>query len=110
MSHEQFAVWATMEALPGKEEAARAFLKEAARRLGSEAGTTNFYAMEIGDGKFAIFNLFTDETALNAHVNGEAAEWVKQSQPNFFVKPYDIVRAQIITTKQAQMELAKLAG
>ena len=106
MNHEEFAVWATMEALPGKEDEARAFLKEAAQRLGSEAGTTNFYAMEIGDGKFAILNLFVDEAALHMHVEGKVAQWVQQSQPDLFVKPYEITRTRIFTTKQAEMELA----
>lgn len=110
MSHDQYAVWATMEAHPGKEKEARAFLREAARRLGSEPGTTNFYAMEIGDGKFAIFNLFVDETALQAHVSGQVAKWVQDSQPDLFVRPYEITRTQILTTKQAELEDAKLAG
>lgn len=110
MSHEQFAVWATMEARPGKEDQARAFLREAARRLGDEPGTTNFYAMEIGDGHFAIFNLFTDEDALRKHVEGAVAEWVQESQPELFTKPYEITRTRILTTKLAELDRAKLAG
>ena len=110
MNHEQFAVWATMEAKPGKEENARAFLSEAARRLASEPGTTNFFAMEIGDGKFAIFNLFTDESALQAHVRGEVARWVQQSQPDLFVRPYEITQTRILTTKRAEMGKAAPAS
>lgn len=101
MNHEQYAVWATMESLPGKEDEVRAFLHEAARRLGSEPGTTEFFAMEIGERRFAIFNLFMDEAALSSHVQGEVARWVQARQPELFVEPYDITRATIFATKQA---------
>lgn len=101
MKHEEYAVWATMEAKPGKEEEARAFLREAARRFHSEPGTTNFYAMELGERRFAIFNLFADETALANHVQGEIARWVQAQQPELFVAPYDITQAQIFATKLA---------
>ncbi len=109
MNHEQFAIWATMEALPGKEDDAREFLREAARRLGSEPGTTNFYALEIGDGKFAIFNMFIDEAALQAHVNGDVANWVRDSREGLFVRDYDITRTEVITTTLAEMAQAKQA-
>ena len=99
MPIEKCAVWATMEALPDRVDDARAFLKEAARRLGGEPGTLRFYAMEIGDRQFAIFNVFADESAFAAHVNGDVAQWVKQSQPDLFVGPYEITRTDILTTK-----------
>lgn len=92
---DQFAVWATMQAQPGKEAAARAFLAEAARRLGDEPGTTSFRALDLGDGAFAIFNSFRDEAALMAHVQGEVAQWVQAQQPLLFTAPYAITRAPV---------------
>jgi quinol monooxygenase YgiN len=95
---DQFAVWATMEALPGKEEDAKAFLAEAARRLEAETGTTSFRAMEIGGPHFAIFNTFVDQSALDAHVTGPVAQWVQASAKALFVGPYDITRCTVFAT------------
>jgi quinol monooxygenase YgiN len=92
---DQFAVWATMRALPGKKGDARAFLSEACRRLMAEDGTTSFRAIDIGDGSFAIFNSFRDAAALEAHVHGETAQWVMEQQPLLFDAPYAITRGAV---------------
>lgn len=92
---DQFAVWATMKAKPGAEDAARTFLAEASRRLASEPGTTSFRAMELGDGAFAIFNSFRDAAALAAHIEGPTARWVIEQQDVLFVEPYAITKASI---------------
>lgn len=92
---DQFAVWATMQSLPGKEEDARAFLTEASRRLMAEEGTTSFRAIDLGEGIFAIFNSFRDAAALEAHVQGETAQWVMAQQPQLFDAPYAITRGQV---------------
>lgn len=100
--HEQFVIWATMEAKDGKDQEVRDFLVEAAQRLGPEKGTCNFYALEIGDGQFAIINLFDDEAAVQAHVGGEAAKWVMESRERLFKRDYEITRCRVLTTKQAE--------
>jgi len=103
---DQFAVWATMEARAGKEEEARAFLVEAARRLESEPGTTSFRAMQIGEREFAIFNSFVDEAALQAHVTGPTAAWVQAQNPDLFTAPYAITRCQIFAAKRIGADAA----
>lgn len=92
---DQFAVWATMRALQGKEDAARDFLAEASRRLMEEEGTTSFRAIDLGEGAFAIFNSFRDGAALEAHVHGETAQWVMAQQPLLFDAPYAITRGAV---------------
>ncbi len=101
---DQFAVWATMKAKPGKEEAARTFLTEASQRLASEPGTTSFRAMDLGEGAFAIFNSFRDAASLTAHVEGPTARWVIEQQDVLFVEPYAITKAHIF----AQMHKRQL--
>jgi quinol monooxygenase YgiN len=96
---DQFAFWATMEARPGKEEEVKLFLKEAALRLGTEPGTTSFRAMALGGTQFAIFNTFTDEAAVAAHVNGPVAKWVQDSAEPLFTGPYNITKCQIFAAK-----------
>lgn len=101
MLNDRFAVWATMEAKPGQEAAVHAFLIEAAVRLEAEVGTTSFRAMELGEGRFAIFNTFRDEAALIAHVGGDVARWVQGSREELFIAPYAITRCKIFAAKGA---------
>jgi quinol monooxygenase YgiN len=101
------AVWATMQARPGREVDARAFLAEATRRItDGEPGTTSFHAMDLGGGAFAIFNTFRDEAAFLAHVGGPVAAWVQASNADLFVAPYAINRAQIFAVKERAVEAA----
>ncbi|MFV3126856.1 putative quinol monooxygenase [Niveispirillum sp. KHB5.9] len=99
MPTDAFAVWATMEARPGREEAVRAFLTEAARRLRTEPGTTSFRAMDLGEGRFAIFNTFVDEAAFKTHVGGEVARWVQDSREELFTDPYAITLCRTFAAK-----------
>lgn len=103
---DQFSVWATMEAKPGRAADARAFLVKAAQRLTEgEPGTTSFHAMDLGDGRFAIFNSFADAAALEAHVGGPTAAWVMAMNPDLFTGPYEITRGRVFAQKRDGMAL-----
>jgi len=96
----ELAIWATMQAKPGHEADARAFLQEATRRITEgEPGTTSFHALDLGEGAFAILNTFADEAALMAHVQGPTAAWVQASNPELFTDPYAITKAQLFAIK-----------
>jgi len=101
MKDAEFGIWASMEARPGKEAAAREFLTEAAERLCAEKGTLHFFAMDLGERQFAIFNVFEDAVAVDAHVNGRTAQWVVEQREDLFVSEYDISKAKMIATKSA---------
>lgn len=94
------AIWATMQAKPGREAEAKEFLKEANRRITEgEPGTTSFHALDLGDGAFAIFNTFKDHDALAAHIAGPTAAWVQATNPELFVAPYAITRTELFAHK-----------
>jgi len=93
------AVWATMEAKAGKEDEVRAFLVEAGRRIRTEPGTTTFYALDLGEGRFAVFNSFVDEAALAGHVGGEVARWASEEGARLCTGPFDVARTQVIASK-----------
>lgn len=96
-----YSVWATMEARPGREVDARAFLQEATRRITEgEPGTTSFHALDLGEGRFAIFNTFADEAALQAHVGGPTAAWVMAQNAELFTAPYEITRGRMLAQKR----------
>ncbi len=71
---DKFAIWAQLEAKPGKEQEVEDFLKSAQPMAVQEAGTTTWYALKIGPSKYGIFDTFADENARNAHLNGEIAK------------------------------------
>ena len=70
----KLAIWAQLEAKPGKEREVEEFLKSAQPLAEREPGTTSWYALKIGPAKFGIFDTFADEQGRDAHLNGEIAK------------------------------------
>lgn len=106
-----YSVWATMEARPGRAADARAFLREATRRIiEGGPGTTSFHALELGAERFAIFNTFADEAALAAHVGGPTAAWVTAQNAELFTAPYEITRGRMLAQKRDGAILAAEAA
>lgn len=68
------AIWAQMKAKAGKEEELEAFLKSALPLAQAEAGTTTWYALKIGPGRYGIFDTFADAAGREAHLGGEIAK------------------------------------
>lgn len=95
----KLAIWATMQAKPGREAEAAEFLVEACRRIEAEPGTTHFFSINLGDGKFAIFNAMADQDAFLAHVGGEIAAWTQAMNPELFTEPYAITRGDVLAVK-----------
>lgn len=89
---DRHSVWVTMEAIEGREEAARAFLREVAERLrAAEPGTTSYHAVQLDERRFGVFSTFLDDAALAAHANGIGA-WIEARRPEFFETPYNVSR------------------
>lgn len=96
----KLAIWATMQAKPGKETEAGSFLVEACRRItADEPGTTSFFAIDLGEGRFAIFNAMANEEAFATHVGGEIAAWTQEMNGELFTGPYEITRGEVIAFK-----------
>src|SRR5271155_1563036 len=70
----RLAIWAQLEAKPGKEKEVEEFLKSAQPLAEREAATLSWYAIKMGPGKYGIFDTFADEAGRNAHLNGEIAK------------------------------------
>lgn len=71
---EAIGLLVTLEALPGKEPDAEAFLKSAQPLALDEKGTLKWHAIKLGQGKFGIFDTFANEAGRNAHLTGEIAK------------------------------------
>jgi len=80
-----------MEAIPGPEAEARAFLEEVALRLREDPGMAGYAALDLGGGRIGVFISFRDDEALEQHAHG-VRHWIEQRRPELFVAPYAVTR------------------
>jgi quinol monooxygenase YgiN len=93
------AIWAQLEAKPGKEKEVEEFLKSAQPLAEREEGTLTWYAVKLGPGKYAIFDTFADENGRNAHLNGEIAKALMAKANDLLAKPPDIAKPEVLASK-----------
>src|SRR5262245_41483500 len=93
------ALFVRMEAKPGKEEDAAAFLKGALPLVQAETGTTAWFAVRLNHSTFAIFDAFPGEAARQEHLSGEVAKALMAKAPELFANPPVIERASVLASK-----------
>ena len=72
----------TMKAKAGKEEAVENFLKVGQKMVhDKEPKTVSWYAMNLGNGTYGIFDTADDEEGRTAHLNGEVAAALMENAP-----------------------------
>ena len=82
----KLAIWAEVQAKPGKEKEVEGFLKSAQPLAEREGGTLTWYAVQIGPGKYGIFDTFADEKGREAHLTGEIAKALMAKANELFAK------------------------
>jgi quinol monooxygenase YgiN len=97
----KLAIWAQLEAKPGKEKEVEEFLKSAQPLAERESGTLTWYAIKMAPGKYGIFDTFDDEAGRNAHLNGEIAKALFAKAKDLFSKPPDVEKPEILASKRA---------
>jgi quinol monooxygenase YgiN len=95
----KLAIWAEVEAKPGKEQAVAEFLKSAQALAEKEQGTITWYAVKLGGAKFGIFDTFADEKGREAHLNGEIAKALFGKAQELFVKEPQVHKLEILAAK-----------
>jgi quinol monooxygenase YgiN len=95
---EAIGLLVTLEARPGKEADAEAFLKSAQPLALNENGTLKWYAIKLGPGKFGIFDTFANEGGRNAHLNGEIAKALGARANELFATPPQIEKVEILAS------------
>ena len=96
---DKLAILALLTARPGKETEVEAFLKSAKPLAEREPGTTTWYALKLGDGKFGIFDTFKDEDGRNAHLTGEIAKALFAKAEELFSTPPQVEKVEILASK-----------
>ncbi len=93
------ALLVTMDAKPGKEADAKAFLESAVPLVNDEPDTVAWFAFRIGESTFGIFDAFPDEGGRDAHLNGKVAEALMAQAPELFSGPPSIQKADVLADK-----------
>ena len=96
---DKFAIWAQMEAKPGKEKEVEEFLASAQPMAVAETGTTTWYALKIGPSKYGIFDTFADEKSREAHLSGEIAKALFSKAKELFTKEPEVDKPMILAAK-----------
>jgi quinol monooxygenase YgiN len=95
----RLAIWAQLEAKPGKEKEVEEFLKSAQPLAEREAATLSWYAIKTGPGKYGIFDTFADANGRNAHLNGEIAKALFAKAKDLFSTPPDVAQPEVLAVK-----------
>jgi len=105
----KLAIWAELEAKPGKEEEVANFLKSAQPLAEKEQGTITWYAMRLGGPKFGIFDTFADEKGRDAHITGDIAKALFARAQELFAKEPVIHKLELLAAKVPGMGKARSA-
>jgi len=95
----KFALYAHLEAKPGKESEIEALLKSAQPLAVKEPGTKTWYAFSEAPGHYGIFDTFEDEAARQAHLDGPIAKILMQKADELLAKPPQIHKMALLANK-----------
>ncbi len=98
----KLAIYAHMEAKPGKEADVEAFLKSALPLVDAEPATRTWYAIKMGPASFGIFDTFDDEAGRDAHLNGKVAAALMARASELFSKPPSISKIDLLAVKSSK--------
>jgi quinol monooxygenase YgiN len=95
----KLALYARLEAKPGKEAALQKFLESALPLAVKEAGTQVWFALRFGPSTFGIFDAFETEQGRQAHLNGEIAAALMAKADELLASPPRIEQVDVLAAK-----------
>jgi len=96
------ALFARLEAKPGKEQAVAEFLQAGLAMANNEATTPIWFALQLGPSTFGIFDAFTDEAGRQAHLNGPIAQALMAKAADLLASPPSIEPITVLGMKNAR--------
>ena len=88
-----------LEAKAGKEGELAAFLQSGRELALAEEGTVTWYAFQVNENTYGIFDTFETEEGRQAHLNGEIAKALGQIAPDLLAKDPDIKLIDVLAVK-----------
>ena len=95
----KLALFARLEAKPGKEKEVADFLRQGVALANQEATTLMWFALRLGPTSFAIFDAFGDEAARQRHLNGPIAQALMAQAATLFTVPPAIESLEVLGAK-----------
>ncbi|SDH36030.1 Quinol monooxygenase YgiN [Leifsonia sp. 98AMF] len=95
----RLGVLALLEAKPDKAAEVKEFLIGGKAVVDQEPGTRTWYAFQIDDTHFGIFDTFGDEDARQAHLNGAIPQALGEVGPNLLAKDPELNTVDLLAVK-----------
>ena len=94
-------VWllATLKAKPGKEDELADFLRSALPLAQAEPDTTAWFAIQLDDATFGIFDVFPSQEGRQAHLDGPIAAALMSKADELLSAPPDIKPIDVLADK-----------
>src|SRR5579862_3915675 len=93
------ALFARLEAKPGKEKEVAAFLAQGLQLANQESTTPVWFALKLGPSTFAVFDAFENEAGRQAHLNGPIAKALMAQAPTLLASAPVIERVEVLGAK-----------
>lgn len=94
------ALFARLEAKPGKENDVAKFLEAGLSMARQEPTTPLWFALRLGPTTFGVFDAFADDNGRQAHLNGPIAKALMARAPELFASPPAIEPLEVLGSKQ----------
>jgi quinol monooxygenase YgiN len=95
----QLALFARLEAKPGKEADVEQFLQAALTMAKDEPRTPIWFALRLSPSTFGVFDAFHDEAGRQAHLSGPIAQALMAKADELFAKPPSIEAIDVLGLK-----------
>jgi len=96
----QVALFARLEAKPGKENEVARFLEAGLSMARQESTTPLWFALRLGPTTFGVFDAFADESGRQTHLNGPIAKALMAKAPELFARAPAIEPLEVLGVKQ----------
>jgi len=95
----KLALFARLEAKPGKEREVADFLQQGLALANQELTTLMWFALRLGPTTFAIFDAFGDEAGRQRHLKGPIAQALMAKAPELLVTTPAIEPLEVLGVK-----------
>jgi quinol monooxygenase YgiN len=98
-----------MDAKHGKGVENEDFLRSALPLVRAEPGTQAWFALRFGRGEYGIFDVFSDDTGRDSHLNGDVAKALKQQSAELLDRAPEIGKLDVLAEKMPLADSAEPA-
>ena len=94
-----YALFARLEAKPGKENEVAKFLETGLQLAKQESTTPLWFALRLGPTTFGVFDAFNDEAGRQAHLSGPIAQALMAKASELLAQPPSIEPIDVLGAK-----------